>query len=115
MKFNKNNSEELNSGLLYFGKKKTVRNSKKTVTGNEFLPLGKLKYKLKSFKYDDFTSYFGIETKVDIKVKVYRVNNLDKSLLIRIKNDYYDIAKMDDDPTGRFTFLYLQKRSGLDD
>lgn len=115
MKFNKNNGEELNSGLLYFGSKKTKRDDKRRVTGNEFLPLGRLKYKVKSFKYEDFTSYFGIETRVDIKVKTYRAKNIEKSLLIKIDNDYFDIIHIDHDMSGMYMFLYLQKRSGLDD
>lgn len=115
MKFNKNNNEELNDGLLYFGNKKTVRDNKKIVAETKFIPLGKLKYKIKNFRYEDFTSYFGIESRVDVKVKTYKVKNLEKSLLIKMSDDYYDIIHIDYDNTGRYMFLYLQKRSGLSD
>ena len=37
MKPNKKTSEELNSGLLYYGVKKTVRDEKKAVVGNRFV------------------------------------------------------------------------------
>ncbi len=115
MKPNKKTPEELNSGLLDYGVKKTVRDEKKSVVGNRFVSLGMLKYKIKYFKHEDFTNYFGIESRVDLKIKVYKVKNLEMTQLIRIGNVYYDIVKMDDDLTGRFTYLYLQKRGSLDD
>lgn len=115
MKPNKRTSEELNSGLLEYGVKKTVRDEKKAVIGNRFVRLGFLKYKTKYFKHEDFTNYFGLETRVDLKIKVYKVKDLEMTQLIRIDNAYFDIVKMDDDLTDRFTYLYLQKRGGLDD
>lgn len=115
MKLNKNLSEELNSGLLYFGSKKTIRDGKKRIVSNEFLPFGKLKYKLKNFNYESFTSYFGIESKIDLKVKVYKVEKLKESLLIKIDKNYYDIVKMDEESSGQFVYLYLQRRESLDD
>lgn len=111
MKFNKNNGEELNSGILYFGTKTTKRDEKRGVANDEFIEKGKLKYKLKSYNHEDFTNYFGIEKKVDIKVKVYRVKDLEETLLIRIGNVYYEIVKMDGMENSKFVFLYLQKRS----
>lgn len=67
------------------------------------------------FSYFKVTNYFGLETRVDLKIKVYKVKDLKMTQLIRIDNAYFDIVKMDDDLTGRFTYLYLQKRGGLDD
>lgn len=115
MKFNKNNGDELNDGLLLYGTKKTLRDHKKKVVGNTFIKEGSLKYKVKNFKVDDFTSYFGIESKVDIKLQVYNVDILNKSNLIKIGDDYFDIIKSDVNKTKRFKYLYLQKRGGLDD
>lgn len=115
IKKNKNNGEELNDGKLFYGTKKTLRDEKKKIVGNVFNENGYLKYKVKSFKLDDFTNYFGIESRVDIKVQVYNVKDLSKSHLIKIDEDYFDIIQADKDKTKRFMFLYLQKRGGLDD
>lgn len=108
MRFNRNNGEEFNDGLLYYGIKKTVRDENKKVIDTEFIELGRLYYKIKSFKHDDFKQYFGIDSKIDLKVKTYNVRDIDGVHLIKINNEYYDITSID--KADRFLYLYLTKR-----
>lgn len=108
MRSNKHNGDELNDGLLYYGTKRTVRDSNKRIIDTEFIEAGKLYYKIKSFKYDDFKQYFGIDIKIDLKVKTYNVRDIDDVHLIKINNEYYDITSID--KADRFLYLYLSKR-----
>lgn len=111
----KYNREELNSGRLFYGTKQTLRDKNKKFISSEFVESGKLYFKIKQFKFDDFKMYFGIDSKVDMKVKTYYVKDLSKNHLIRIDNDYYDIITIDVDSQKKYAYLYLQKRGGIDD
>lgn len=108
MRYNKNNGEELNSGRLFFGKKRTIRDSRKKLIRTELDIAGSLKFKIKTFKRDDFEQYFGIDKKVDLKIKTYNVRGFEESHVIQIDNKFYDIVTIDFDPERRYMFLYLQ-------
>ena len=108
MRFNKNNGEELNDGVLFYGTKKTIRNEEKKIVGTEFIEDGRLYYKIKSFRYDDYRQYFGIEKSIDLKVKTYCVRDIDKAHIIKIDEDYFDITSMD--KIDKYMYLYLSKK-----
>ncbi|MBU5308774.1 hypothetical protein KQI18_13485 [Clostridioides mangenotii] len=115
MRFNRNNGEELNSGLLLYGTKETVRDSLGKNPKTKFIDEGRLKFKYKSIRVMDYNQYYGIANKLDIKVKAYYVKNIEESHIVQIADDYFDIVKIDYDNERMYMYLYLAKRRSLDD
>lgn len=115
MRKNKNNGEELNDGLLEFGNKKLIKNSLKQIEKEEFVKKGKLFFSIKNCKIDDFKMYFGIDKKVDLKLKTYYMKELKESHIVKIGKCYYDINLIDYDENKQYMYIYLQKRGGLND
>jgi hypothetical protein len=115
MRFNNNNGEELNSGLLFYGTKETKRDSlgknPKSVLNVE----GKLHFKYQSIREMDFKQYYGISNKLDIKVKAYYVKNIEESHIVKIEKNYFDIVKIDYDNERKYMYLYLARKRSLDD
>ncbi|MCR1955393.1 phage head closure protein [Clostridioides mangenotii] len=115
MRFNRNNGEELNSGILFYGTKETKRDNLGKNPKTKFIDEGRLKFKYKSIREMDYNQYYGISNKLDIKVKAYYVKNIEESHIVQIADDYFDIVKIDYDNERMYMYLYLAKRRSLDD
>ncbi len=115
LRFNKNNGEELNSGLLFYGTKETKRDSLGKNPKSVLIDEGRLRFKYKSIREMDFKQYYGITNKLDIKVKTYYVKNIEESHIVKIDKEFFDIVKIDYDNERKYMYLYLAKRRSLDD
>ncbi|WP_304341254.1 hypothetical protein [Metaclostridioides mangenotii] len=115
MRFNRNNGEELNSGLLFYGTKETKRDSLGKNPKSVLIDEGRLRFKYKSIREMDFKQYYGISNKLDIKVKAYYVKNIEESHIIKIDKDFFDIVKIDYDNERKYMYLYLARKRSLDD
>ena len=115
MRFNRNNGEELNSGLLFYGTKETKRDSLGKNPKSVLIDEGKLRFKYKSIREMDFKQYYGISNKLDIKVKAYYVKNIEESHIVKIDKEYFDIIKIDYDNERKYMYLYLARKRSLDD
>lgn len=115
MRFNRNNGEELNSGLLFYGTKETKRDSLGKNPKSVLIDEGRLRYKYKSIREMDFKQYYGIANKLDIKVKTYYVKNIEESHIVKIDKEFFDIVKIDYDNERKYMYLYLVRRGSLDD
>ena len=115
MRFNRNNGEELNSGLLLYGTKETVRDSLGKNPKTDLTVEGRLKFKYKSIREMDYNQYYGISNKLDIKVKAYYVMNIEESHIVKIDKYFFDIVKIDYDNERKYMYLYLARKRSLDD
>ncbi|MCR1955220.1 phage head closure protein [Clostridioides mangenotii] len=115
MRFNKNNGEELNSGILLYGTIETLRDSLGKNPKASFTDEGKLKFKYKSIREMDYSQYIGVFNRLDIKVKTYYVKNIDSTHVVQIEGDCFDIVKIDPDNERMYMYLYLVKREWSSD
>lgn len=101
--------ELLNDGLLHFGQRKTSR----TVTGKKdgelFVKDGSLffNYQTINRKFDE--QLVGHIENVDIKIKCYYTSELNKSHIVEIDDNKFEIVEMDPDRNKKYVFLFLRK------
>lgn len=100
----------LNDGLLEYGQVVTLRDNKtRAKVGESFSSLGALHFDFMSInaKYDSYT--VASLDKVDIKVKIYFVSDLQKSHKIKINDELYEIEALDVAKGRRYAYLFLRK------
>ncbi|MBC2106145.1 phage head closure protein [Listeria booriae] len=102
--------EELNSGLLKFGKIETKRNpDTRTNIGENFKVIGELFFAQKSLRQQDFDMYGSKDKTVSMKVKTYFMVGVEDSHKVMIDDDVYEITNIDPDGDNFFMFWYLTK------
>lgn len=113
MRKNKRTEEELNSGILEFGTKETLRGSTKKIISTAFKSKGILYFKFKSMRQSDYSLFWGLNKTVDVKVKTYFSREVESTHIIKIEDSYYDIENIDIDENKRYMYWYLVKRGEL--
>lgn len=106
--------ENLNDGLLTFGKIQTVRgkNNKIDKSADPFNEMGKLYFNFKTIRQDDAEQYGGKRKVVDLKVKSYYLPDVLKTHKVKIEEELYDINAVDPDTQRKYMYWYLSKAEG---
>ena len=106
--------ELLNDGLLEFGRIKTLRDEEANLIGKTFESLGQLFFNYQSIRQSDYEQYGTSELSVDLKIKTYYTDFVEKSHKIIIGVDEYEITAIDPDRKRMYMFWYLAKVGELD-
>lgn len=105
----RNTPERLNDGLLFFGTIKTIREKGKK-TGESFEQKGRLFFNELTIRQQDVdVSGTATDQSVDLKVKTYYMDGVNKSHKVLIGTDLYDIYMLDKDINNEYFFWYLAK------
>lgn len=101
--------EPLNQGLLFYGKITTLRDSvNKKKIGEEFVEKGKLFFNYISIRKPDVEYYSQNSNKIDLKVKTYYVDSVDKKIhKVKISDIIYNITDVDIDNKKKYMYWYL--------
>lgn len=99
----------LNDGLLDFGQRKTNRSITGKKDGELFVKDGSLffNYQTVNRKFDEYL--VGHIENVDMKIKCYYTNELNKSHIVVIDEKKFEIIEMDPDRNKKYVFLFLRK------
>lgn len=100
-----------NDGFIYFGKIKTLRNSKKEKTGETVEIEGKRTFERMYIRDIDINIADANGYSIDQKIKIPK-SDLPENIKIKINNeeDLYDVKRRDGDNNN--IYLYLQKTNG---
>lgn len=106
--------ELLNDGLLEFGKIETLRDDEANIIGKTFKSLGQLFFNYQSIRQSDYEQYGTSELSVDLKIKTYYTEFVEKSHKIIINGAEYEITAIDPDRKRVYMYWYLAKVGDLD-
>lgn len=111
----KTKADELNSGLLKYGEIRTLRDSKRKVIGEEFTVNGELFFAIKNLRQQDYELPSNAKDKVvDLKVKTFCVNGVQKTHKVNIRGTLYEVIKIDPDENEFYMYWYLTKVGDMD-
>ena len=95
-------------GVMYVGKEETKWKGSRKI-GYEFVPLTKVKFSEVYKREEDVLYARQVNRKLDLKLKTYRVEELDNNALVRINGQIYDVIKTDG--KDKELFVYLERRN----
>ncbi|MBP3951129.1 head-tail adaptor protein [Bacillus suaedae] len=105
--------ETFNDGFLEYGRNVTRRTEKGKRAGKEFIPEGKLAFRLMNARDSDYMFAGSMGSSLDLKIKTRfppSFLNISKSdMLCVIDNNEFEVIKVDHDREKRYLYFYLQK------
>lgn len=101
--------ELLNDGMLQYGQIKTLRDELKRKTGVSFQTEGTLFFNFQSINRSFDMYVVGNIDDVELKIKAYYSKDLNKSHLVMIDDETYEIVTLDPDKARKYVFIFLKK------
>ena len=101
--------EPLNDGVAEYGSINTVRDNNGKKKGEEFTSLGFLFFNYASIRQGDIEFYGAKDITVDLKIKTYFANDVQKSHKVKFDNEVYEVISLDPDIKRTYMYWYLTK------
>lgn len=99
-------TETLNDGVLYYGSVKSQTNLKREKIGEDFIEKGHLYFEKMSVRDSDLIIASQLGYKIDLKLKVFKRDNITSLDKVKVATVLYDIKNLDSD--NKFMYIYLQ-------